>query len=252
MAFFYSEALVLRTRVYREADRLVSFLLPTQGKLTALARGVSKPQSRLRACVQGLVHGNYLFYRGRALDTLIQGELLNSFPGWRQDLYRLAYAQYMAEVIEAFALENESNPAAFRLMLCCLNLLEDVRNMPALVSCYLQARLLQQIGYQPQLTVCSRCGRRPPPWGEVYFSLAEGGVVCQDCAGSISPVFPIRQDTLALWRYLEKLLPAHLPRLKIKQDCLDELETILRQYLTYHSGLTWKTPAFLSSLAPHA
>lgn len=250
MAFYHAEGIVFRSRPYRDADRLVTIFSPSRGRIAAVAKGVSKPRSRLRSCVQEIVHGRYLFYRGRNLDTLIQGELINSFPGWRGDLYRLTCAQYMTEAGGALILENEPSTRIFRLLLTGLGLLEDGHLSARLVLCFFQARLIRFSGYRPRLTGCCRCERPLGPAG-VFFSPGGGGVVCAACATTENYALPVRRDAIALWRYLENVSSGHLSRIMVTEDRLAHLETLLSRYLAYHTGMELKTPAFLAGLASH-
>ncbi|MDD4753342.1 MAG: DNA repair protein RecO, partial [Desulfitobacteriaceae bacterium] len=52
MSKIYSvEALILRARDYGEADKILTLYTREQGKVSAIAKGVRKPKSRLRGGV---------------------------------------------------------------------------------------------------------------------------------------------------------------------------------------------------------
>jgi len=49
MKLYKTDAVILRTRDYREADRLVTLFTRDRGKVQAIARGTRKLKSRKRA-----------------------------------------------------------------------------------------------------------------------------------------------------------------------------------------------------------
>jgi DNA repair protein RecO (recombination protein O) len=50
--YYQSRAIILKNMDYRESDKIIHLFTEKEGKLSALARGVKKPKSSLRACVQ--------------------------------------------------------------------------------------------------------------------------------------------------------------------------------------------------------
>ena len=75
MAELRSDALVLRSRDWREADRLVTLLTCDAGKITVLARGVKKSKSKFAALVEPLTLGRYLLRRENLWRSLFRGKL---------------------------------------------------------------------------------------------------------------------------------------------------------------------------------
>src|SRR5690606_36846968 len=79
MALYKAEAVVLRSRSLGEADKIVTLFTYERGKVEAVARGVRRPRSRLLGVTQLFIHGRFLPYERKSLDTISQGEIVRSF-----------------------------------------------------------------------------------------------------------------------------------------------------------------------------
>ena len=67
----YSTAAVVLKRInYGEADRLVTLLTEKYGRVTAIARGVRKPLSKLRGFLELFTYGDFRLAEGKTLHRL--------------------------------------------------------------------------------------------------------------------------------------------------------------------------------------
>ena len=100
---------MLRVRDFGEADRILTILSDTDGKFAAVARGARRPRSRLVGVTQQFSRGNMLLFRGRSLDTLNTFELLSSYANLSLDVEKMAYASYVAELVDLMTGERQLN-----------------------------------------------------------------------------------------------------------------------------------------------
>ena len=92
---FRTEAIILRRTNYGEADRVVSLLTPDRGKISAIAKGVRKPKSKLAGGLELLATCDLTIMQGRGDMGLITSARLNEFYGdilHDYDRMQLAYA----------------------------------------------------------------------------------------------------------------------------------------------------------------
>ena len=82
---YKTDDLVLSSRPLGEADRLIELLTWERGKLTAVARGARKVNSRLAAGVDLFTYGHYQLHRGRSLDLITGLEVKEHFTAFRED-----------------------------------------------------------------------------------------------------------------------------------------------------------------------
>ena len=83
---FKTECVVLRSRDMREADRLVTLLTPSMGKLTVTVRGARKTTSRLGGHLDVLNRANLTLALGHRIDVVTGAESLETFGGVKADL----------------------------------------------------------------------------------------------------------------------------------------------------------------------
>ena len=115
MGLYHCEGIVLRTRLFGEADRIVTLLTKEKGKIEAVARGVRRPRNRLVGVTQQFSYLRGLIFTGKDLDQLSQAELIKSFAPLRDDLLKMAYATWWAELLDTFLPVAEVNTEIFLL-----------------------------------------------------------------------------------------------------------------------------------------
>ncbi|MHB9093206.1 MAG: DNA repair protein RecO, partial [Eubacteriales bacterium] len=157
MRDYKTEGIIIRVRDYNEADRIVTLFTRDYGKVQAIAKGCRKQKSRKRGVIQLFTYGEFALYRGRNLDTITQCEGKQSFGALREDLDRMAYGAYLAELLDGFLPSGEPHGEVFFLTLVCLHLLEV--EDPELVTRAFETRIMDLLGYRPHLDGCVHCGR---------------------------------------------------------------------------------------------
>ena len=175
-----TEGLILREYPsIAENDRFVAILTRDAGLLRASARGAKKLHSRLAAGTQPLCYARLHLIPGRDKFIVEDARPLEVFFPLRQDVEKLALAQYFCEL--ALHMTPTDAPAGehLRLLLNGLHYLAQGSREPLLVKAVVEGRLLCLEGYAPELSGCCRCGRES---GELWFSPLEGTLFCGDCA----------------------------------------------------------------------
>lgn len=174
---YQTEAILLAARDWSAADRVVTLFSRDYGIVTAMVYGARKPKSKLGGALQPLSHLSLAMAAGRGMDSVKQCEVRTSFRSIREDLTRLAYANFVAELTTELWPERQSEPEVFDILLEIFNLL-SARNsrIAALAGAW---HLLVLAGFQPEYRQCLRCGRKLS--FPAYFSFADGGGVCSSC-----------------------------------------------------------------------
>ena len=184
---YRDEAVVLRTHKLGEADRIITVLTRTRGKVRTVAKGVRRTSSRFGARLEPFMVVDLQCYEGRNLDTVTQAETLAPHG----DPICTDYAAYTAAtaVVEtADRLTEEHEPATQQYLLVAgaLAALAAAEHDPGLVLDAYLLRALAVAGWAPSFHDCAICGS-PGPFGA--FNVAAGGVVCPVCRppGSAAP-----------------------------------------------------------------
>lgn len=195
MPLYRDEAIVLRAQKLGEADRIVTLLTRSHGRVRAVARGVRKTSSRIGARLEPFGHVDVQLYEGRSLDTVSQVESLASYGATlAADYPRWTAGTAMLETAERLTPEErEPSVPQFALLVAGLRSLVAAEHDAGLT---LDAYLLRSVaiaGWSPSFDDCARCGE-PGPHRAV--SLGSGGVVCSSCRPPGSAV--VSAATIAL------------------------------------------------------
>jgi DNA repair protein RecO (recombination protein O) len=181
--------------------------------------------------------------KGRNLDIITQAETVNPHMGLREDLERVAFASYVVEVLDRFTYEEGQNVAMFRLLEETLTWLDTQPNLETVVHFY-EMRLLELLGFRPQLFECIDCGEAILPQDQ-FFTPLDGGAVCPKCARARSEVLPVEKDVLRYFRHLQRSRWAQVEELIIPPSLERKLAHLIEGYLTYLLERKLNSPEFL-------
>jgi DNA repair protein RecO (recombination protein O) len=191
---YKTEAVVLRSFRFGEADRVLHVYTLDRGRVGAVAKGLRKTKSRFGARLEPLSHVELMLHQGSGeLQTVTGVELVRSHHAAREQQYRLSVGLLGAEAMLRLYTEQEANPRAFQALTRFLDLLDDIEpatSRPALDALALsfQLKLLWLSGYVPHLTSCAECGTETEQL--VGYSPQAGGAVCRNCADDVLALSP--------------------------------------------------------------
>jgi DNA repair protein RecO (recombination protein O) len=183
---YKTEAVVLRSFRFGEADRVLHLYTLERGRIGAVAKGIRKTKSRFGARLEPLSHVELMLHQGSGeLQTVTGVELIRSHHEAREQQYRLGVGLLGAEAMLRLYTEQEGNPRAFQALTRFLDLLDDLeplstRSSLEPLALSFQLKLLWLSGYLPHLTSCANCGTESAAL--VGYSPKAGGAVCGDCA----------------------------------------------------------------------
>lgn len=195
MPLHESEAIVLQSYPLGEADRLVSFLSRTMGRLRGVAAGARRPKSRFGSTLERLSHVRVWFFERetRELVRINQCEIIESFLDAFGDYGSSVALSLFSEITQAVLPDKEVSDPNFRLLLLCAQTVKRTRK-PEPALAYFALWTVRLGGWLPPLDACSRCGvslGMDEAKRGAYFSLSSSAVVCANCRKpgmrSISP-----------------------------------------------------------------
>ena len=179
---YKTEAVVLRSLRFGEADRILHLYTRERGRTSAIAKGIRKTKSRVGARLEPLSHAQLQLHEGSGeLHTVTGVDLIRAHSATREQPYRLAVGQIGAEAMLRLFAEPEANPRAFEAVTRFLDVLDaaepaDTSPTLDLLALSFQLKLLWLSGYLPHVNACVECGRRDDLVG---FSPRAGGAVCR-------------------------------------------------------------------------
>jgi DNA repair protein RecO (recombination protein O) len=242
---YHSEAFVLRTYQLGEADQIVVFFTRHYGKLRAVARRSHSPRRHSASYYQPLLllH-TILFGRpAQALWRINTVDMLQAFRLLHEDFERLRCGLYMTELLDVTTHEREPLPELFGLFQWTLEQLMQVTHTAPLLRLF-ELRILETLGYTPQMVYCARCASEIRPH-ERTFSPLLGGLVCNACAPQVRQTVRLSP---AIHAYLGAVIDSQataLPTVVLDAAEQQDLEKLLHLHLTARLGHELKSYAFL-------
>lgn len=230
--FNTTNALVLREVRYKEADRILTLLTSTDGKITAKARGALRKNSRTAAATQQLTYSEMTLFGNRGKWTVNEAAVRESFGGLRADLEKFALGSYFAECLEAVSVEDQPDPALLQLGLNSLYALSRELCGMEQIKAVFEMRLMCLAGYTPALMSCCVCGKEEPD--RPVLSLGQGAVCCRECAGYEDANAPLCEGSLKALRYIVEANPKQIFSFSIADDARERLAGAAERYLLMH------------------
>jgi DNA repair protein RecO (recombination protein O) len=230
-----TEAVVLRSMRYGEADRILQLYTPARGRVSAIAKGVRRARSRFGGRLEPFFRLQIELHEGRGeLLTVTGAQTVDGYARLRGDARSLDAAARACDAVGRLFETSEPHPGVFNLLCRQLMLLDEqagtegrTANGERAAALAFRMKLLLAAGLAPQLSACASCGETEHLVG---FSGAAGGVVCTACeAGS----FPLGEDaygfmTGALGRALSETPDASDP-------ALGQVERAIAATLEHHA-----------------
>ena len=166
---FRVEAVILRHSDYGEADRMLTLYTAQLGKTRALVKGARKITSRKAGHLEPFTHVKLQLAKGRDLPLVTQADTIDTYLALRENLLLTSQASYVIELLDRFTYEDGSeNSAIFRLLTDTLARLASGAD-PWIAIRYYEMRLLDYLGFRPQLFECGNCRTRDPAGRPVFF-----------------------------------------------------------------------------------
>ena len=233
-----TEAVVLRSMRYGEADRILHLYTPHRGRVSAIAKGVRRARSRFGGRLEPFFRLRIELHEGRGeLLTVTGAQTVDGHARLRGDARALDAAARACDAVGRLFETSEPHPGVFNLLCRQLALLDEQaarrrrdgagwRRAGALAF---RLKLLLAAGLAPQLGACATCGEREHLVG---FSGAAGGVVCGACeAGS----FPLGEEA---YRFMTEALGRALAEAPERlEPALGQVERAISATLEHHAHL---------------
>jgi len=186
------EVLVLQVRPTGEADLLLTLLSKSQGRFDARVPGGRKSVKRFCGMLQPFTVFEAEMRRRNpsAQPVLETGHLMDPMLELRRSAASVCLASWFCEITTALVPPGTPEP---RLAETLVFFLQRLKKAPAGVKHrhFYEARLLNELGFRPDLRLCSRTGAPLPP--TAYLERARGTLICK-------PVVPVSGTVTASTR----------------------------------------------------
>ena len=224
-----SEALILRSFPLGEADKLVSFLSRSEGRLRGVASGARRLKSRFGSTLEPFSYVRMWFYERetRELVRINQCELIESFLDVQRDYAVSLALALVSEVTEAVLGEHEVAEPNFRLLLVIARAIKGGAKLSAALA-YFAFWTVRLGGWMPALDRCSRCGAALMD----RASMARSGLYCPNC--TLPGQRSISQEALQVARRMSSEKLEQLVKADLAGAAVDEVKDHMLNLIEQH------------------
>jgi DNA repair protein RecO (recombination protein O) len=240
-----TEAIILKTFPLGEADRLVSFLGRSSGRVRGVAPGARRLNNRYGSTLEILSHVQiwYVERETRDLVRIQQADLLESFHKAQSDYGLSTGLAVISEISELILPEHEVSEPMFRLILLAAREVERTGDWHLPLS-YFAFWTVRLGGWLPRFDRCVFCGT---PFGSkpAFYDAHQPGLFCENCRRS--GMKPLHAEARSL---AERFAGERLDRIEFEksmQPSARELREAGLSWIEHHLERRLKTRELLES-----
>ena len=223
---YTTEAIVLTRFDLGEADRVLTLITPTGGKLKAIAKGIRRPTSRLGGSLEPFAELTLSMARGRTFDVVTQVIVGHAWLRLRDSLESTATAELADRSLE----ERHAAEPLYALLRRAYELL-DAEMDPGRVARWYEMHLLDELGQRPEVDRCVECDRLLEAGERFRWVPPLGGVLCERCPGPPHERTGLSLEALKLLKAYQRLDIEALATLRLAPAVERETEAALREFV---------------------
>ncbi len=237
-----TEAVVLKTTPFAEADLIVTVFTLDYGIVKTFAKSPRKTKSRFGSSLEPLTYSRISFWgkEDAELPRLTQSDIIRSFQSIRDRLECFFGVMQIAELTLSLLPEHEPNKEVFGLLTDILNRIDGGNcGSGALDTLLYRIRFLDMAGYGPRLDGCALCGKA----GHNFY-ISHGSVICGVCAEGTDAPLRLSPGLIRFYETLRKWDLRKIDRIKPSGTLLSELTAMIETHILYTLARPLKTKSF--------
>ncbi len=236
-----TRGLILKEQSIGERDKLITVLTEDRGVLRAFVRGAKAVKSKKQAATTKFCYAHLRLATTRDSYIVEEAQCIEQFFALRDNIEKLALAEYFLELGFVFAPPEEDAHELLRVLLNSMYMLANGKRPPLFLKAVTELRVLTISGYAPNLVACERCGTFETP--TMYFDMEQGLLYCENCAPATAP-FALPLGVVSAMRHIVFSPLRALYNFALDADLLEELSYITETCLLRQAQHTFKTLEF--------
>jgi DNA repair protein RecO (recombination protein O) len=236
MPYYKTQAIVIKSQPFMEADKLITLFTREHGKIRAVAKSARKTSSKFGARLEVFSYVDCFLAHGRNLDIISQIETKESFYKLRESEETINAGIYLLKLTDKSTTDGIRNEELFDLLLRSLYLLK-MGSPVATVKKIFEIKLMDIEGFFPRLTNCTVCKGKIDPDKIIGFSETNEGLVCLRCADKGARTFQISLQTVKSLHYLKKASWETLEKINIPDGVVRAMDVVSNSVISDHIGI---------------
>lgn len=229
-------AIVLKQQDYKDASAIITVLSKEYGKLSLVASGIRKPNSKNAGRLLPYTIGTFMidYKEDKTMFRLQNVSTVSLFRHIHEDITLSTCASLLAEVSNKMVLngiESEFYDEMYDFLENAFHLLEEGKD-PLTITALFLVDAMELFGITPDVDECVHCGSESVS----AISIQDGGFLCANCANSLHINLTNPLD-LKRFRLLVKGGLDHIDVIESITKAAIEDISILVEMIQTHSGI---------------
>lgn len=174
------DGLILKVQNTGSSDRLCTILTRDNGVIRAFAKKANNFKNKNHGGTSQLTYGSFCLFEYKGTYTIDECEPKESFFSLRENIEKLALAQYFCEIAITLASASVENSEFLRVILNSLHMLGSDKYPSMQIKAVLELRMLRLAGLMPDVVMCRGCGKYESRSN--YIFIDKGYIMCSVCA----------------------------------------------------------------------
>lgn len=243
------KGIVLREYPVGENDKFIHVFTKERGVIEISVRGGRKIISKSAGASQLFAYSDFSLRFDRGRYYLDSCEIIHLFYKIREDLNRLALADYISEVVSYAAGHNEQKEDVMRLLLNTFNFLSNGKRECNLLKSIFEMRFMAEIGMMPDIVCCNICMKYSAEY--MCFDMLSTKLYCHSCfKGSYDDtLININASVVHALRHIVFTDFDRLFNFRLSEKSMKKLSVLTEKYLLIHLDRQFKTLEFYKNLS---
>ncbi len=236
------EGIIVSETAYGESSKILNILTKDSGIIGVMAKGAKKIKSKFRSSTEKFTLGIFnVYYHENKLSTLISVDIIAPLTNIKSDIVKIGYLTYISELSYQTAKQNSNNDI-YKILKSTILKIEEGLN-PEVMTNILELKMLDYLGVKIDLDRCIKCGTTKDI---ITISGDAGGYLCKNCRTN---ELIYGEKTIKMFRLYYYVDIDSVSDLKISDEVIDNINSILTDYYDRFTGLYLKSKEFLKEVA---
>lgn len=236
------EGIIVYETAYGESSKILNILTKDRGIIGVMAKGAKKIKSKFRSSTEKFTLGIFnVYYHENKLSTLISADIINPLTNIKSDIVKIGYLTYISELSYQTAKQNSNNDI-YKILKSTILKIEEGLN-PEVMTNILELKMLDYLGVKIDLDRCIKCGTTKDI---ITISGDADGYLCKNCRTN---ELIYGEKTIKMFRLYYYVDIDSVSDLKISDEVIDNINSILTDYYDRFTGLYLKSKEFLKEVA---
>lgn len=223
MKIHTTTGIILRRLDYGEADKIITLLTPDLGQVSAIAKGIRRPKSKLAGGLELFSESNISLIQTKGeLQLIRSARLIQHYRGIIVEYDRVEFGYLGIELVYK-ASKEMSEAELYILLLQLFKELDDAKTPLKIIQIWFWLQFLAILGQQPNLTHAAD-GRPLDKDGLYILDPDLGGLV-------LRPNGAIDSATIKSWRLLTALRPSKARTVGGLQDAIANSHATMQRFV---------------------